>query len=164
MAVGSDGYISGRSVVKGVNTQGAELTEVRNDRRPRPVEPGLAGVALVVVAAALARPLLEDLLDRPAVAHWATIFVAIAVQALPFLVLGVVISAAVAALVPAGLLPRLLPSSPALAVPVAAAAGWRCQGASAAPCRSPGGWWPAARRRRPRSRSCSPLRRSTRSC
>jgi hypothetical protein len=123
MAVGSDGYISGRSVVKGVNTQGAERTEVRNDRRPRPVEPGLAGVALVVVAAALARPLLEDLLDRPAVAHWATIFVAIAVQALPFLVLGVVISAAVAALVPAGLLPRLLPSSPALAVPVAAAAG-----------------------------------------
>jgi hypothetical protein len=123
MSVGSDGYIWGRSGVKGVNTQGAELADVARERRARPVEPGVAGVALVVVAAALARPLLEGLLDRPAVAHWATIFVAIAVQALPFLVLGVVISAAVAAFVPAGLLPRLLPRRPELAVPVAAAAG-----------------------------------------
>jgi len=124
MSVGSDGYISGRSVVKGVNTPGVELAGGRQARRgPRPVEPGVVGVALVVVAAALLRPLLVDLLDRPAVAHWATIFVAIAVQALPFLVLGVVISAAVAALVPAGLLPRLLPARPALAVPMAAAAG-----------------------------------------
>src|SRR6266536_275934 len=124
MSVGSDGYISGRSVVKGVNTPGVELAGGRQARRgPRPVEPGVVGVALVVVAAALLRPLLVELLDRPAVAHWATIFVAIAVQALPFLVLGVVISAAVAALVPAGLLPRLLPARPALAVPMAAAAG-----------------------------------------
>ncbi|HEU4396821.1 MAG TPA: permease [Actinomycetota bacterium] len=69
------------------------------------------------------RPFLERLLDRPAVAHWATVFVAIAVQAMPFLVLGVTISAAVAALVPAGFLPRILPRRPALAVPVAAAAG-----------------------------------------
>ncbi|HEX6677502.1 MAG TPA: permease [Actinomycetes bacterium] len=111
-------------MVKGVNTQGAELEGGPEARRgPRPVEPGVAAVALVVVAAALLRPLLEELLGRPAVAHWATIFVAIAVQALPFLVLGVVISAAVAALVPAGLLPRLLPARQALAVPVAAAAG-----------------------------------------
>src|ERR687888_1479967 len=84
---------------------------------------GIAVVVLVILAAAALRPVLQDLLDRPAVAHWATIFVAIAVQALPFLVLGVVISAAVAALVPAGLLPRLLPGRQALAVPVAAAAG-----------------------------------------
>jgi hypothetical protein len=124
MSARSDGYIPGRNVVKGVNTPGTELEGARQaSRATRPIEPGVAGVALVVVAAALLRPLLQDLLDRPAVAHWATIFVAIAVQALPFLVLGVVISAAVAALVPAGLLPRLLPGRPALAVPVAAAAG-----------------------------------------
>jgi uncharacterized membrane protein YraQ (UPF0718 family) len=84
---------------------------------------GVAVVALVVVCAALARPLLERLLDEPAVAHWATIFVAIAVQAMPFLVLGVTISAAVTAFVPAGFLPKYLPERPALAVPVAAAAG-----------------------------------------
>jgi len=89
-------------------------------RRP---EVGVAIVAVVVVAAALFRPLLQDLLDRPAIANWATVFVAITVQAMPFLVLGVTISAVVAALVPAGLLPRLLPRRPALAVPAAAAAG-----------------------------------------
>jgi uncharacterized membrane protein YraQ (UPF0718 family) len=93
------------------------------DRRARPVDAGVVAVAVVVVAAAVLRPLLERLLDRPAVAHWATVFVAIAVQAMPFLVLGVVISATVAALVPAGLLPRLLPRRPALAVPAAAVAG-----------------------------------------
>jgi uncharacterized membrane protein YraQ (UPF0718 family) len=86
-------------------------------------EAGVALVLLVVVLAAALRPLLQDLLDQPAIAHWATIFVAIAIQAMPFLVLGVTVSAAIAALVPAGLLPRLLPEQPALAVPVAAAAG-----------------------------------------
>ena len=72
---------------------------------------------------AAGRPLLDGVLDRPAVANWATVFVAIAVQALPFLVLGVGISAAVAALMPAGFLPRALPSRSTLAVPVAAVAG-----------------------------------------
>ncbi len=102
-----------------------ELPGERHDRRGpgRLVDAGVMAVAVVVVAAALLRPLLERLLDRPAVAHWATIFVAISVQAMPFLVLGVMISAAVAALVPAGFLPRILPRRPALAVPVAAAAG-----------------------------------------
>jgi uncharacterized membrane protein YraQ (UPF0718 family) len=91
--------------------------------RARPLDTGIAAVAVVVVAAAALRPLLVRLLDRPAVAHWATVFVAIAVQAMPFLVLGVTISAAVAAFVPAGFLPRALPRRPALAVPMAAAAG-----------------------------------------
>ncbi len=84
---------------------------------------GIAVVALIVVAAAALRPLLEELFDRPAVAHWATIFVAIAVAAMPFLVLGVAISAAIAAFVPAGFLPRVLPDRPVLAVPCAAVAG-----------------------------------------
>src|ERR671936_1317676 len=84
---------------------------------------GIAVVVLVILAAAALRPALQDLLDRPAVAHWATIFVAIAIQAMPFLVLGVTISAAIAAFVPAGLLPRLLPEQPAAAVPIAAVAG-----------------------------------------
>jgi uncharacterized membrane protein YraQ (UPF0718 family) len=84
---------------------------------------GIAAVVLVVLVAAALRPLLQDLLDKPAVGHWATIFVAIAIQALPFLVLGVTISAAIAAFVPPGLLPKLLPKQPGLAVPVAAVAG-----------------------------------------
>jgi hypothetical protein len=80
---------------------------------------GVGLVAAVVLVAAACRPLLEDVLDRPAVANWATVFVAIAVQAMPFLVLGVAISAAVAAFVPPGFLPRALPRRPALAVPAA---------------------------------------------
>src|ERR1044071_2613581 len=84
---------------------------------------GIAVVVLVILVAAALRPLLQDLLDRPAIAHWATIFVAIAIQAMPFLVLGVTISAAIAAFVPSGALPKLLPKNHAAAVPVAAFAG-----------------------------------------
>jgi uncharacterized protein len=84
---------------------------------------GVAVVAVVVLLAALGRPLLEQLFDRPAFAHWATIFVAITVQAMPFLVLGIAISAAVAAFVPADFLPRHLPDRASRAVPVAAVAG-----------------------------------------
>jgi uncharacterized protein len=113
----------GRAVGEDVAASGTGPGELHDRRRDRRSEAGVALVVLVVVAAAVLRPLLESLLDRPAVAHWATIFVAIAVQAMPFLVLGVGISAAVAAFVPAGFLPRLLPDRPTLAVPVAAAAG-----------------------------------------
>jgi uncharacterized protein len=84
---------------------------------------GVAVVLAVVVAAAALRPVLEDLLDRPAVAHWATVFAAIAIAAMPFLVLGVCVSAAIAAFVPADFLPKVLPDRPTLAVPVATAAG-----------------------------------------
>jgi uncharacterized protein len=112
-----------RGVGEDVALSGAAPAELHEHRRPRWSDTGIAVVVLVVVAAAALRPLLQDLLDRPAVAHWATIFVAIAVQAMPFLVLGVSVSAAIAALVPSGFLPRLLPDRPALAVPVAAVAG-----------------------------------------
>jgi len=91
--------------------------------------PGLGGnaglitlVALLLVAVAV-RPLLAGLIDRPAVANAATIFVAIAVQAMPFLVLGVSVSAAIAAFVPPGAIARLMPRDPVLAVGVAALAG-----------------------------------------
>ncbi len=110
-----------RAVGRDDVASGADVDGGRGHARPRDV--GVAIVALVVVAAAVFRPLLQDLLDRPAVAHWATVFVAITVQAMPFLVLGVTISAAVAAFVPAGFLPKALPRRPALAVPVAAVAG-----------------------------------------
>jgi uncharacterized protein len=114
-----------RAVADDASTRGGAGGEHREGRvsRPRARDAGVAVVALVVVAAAVFRPLLEDLLDQPAIAHWATVFVAIVVQAMPFLVLGVTISAAVAAFVPDDLLGRALPSRPGLAVPAAAAAG-----------------------------------------
>lgn len=78
---------------------------------------------VVVLAAFLLRPLLSRFTNSPAVETWATIFVSIAVQALPFLVLGVVISGAITAFVPPSFFTRVLPRNRALAVPVAGTAG-----------------------------------------
>ncbi|MEV6943169.1 permease [Streptomyces sp. NPDC051172] len=62
-------------------------------------------------------------LNQPAVAAWRTVCLAITVQALPFLLLGTVLSGAINAFVPADLFTRILPRRPALAVPVAGLAG-----------------------------------------
>src|SRR3989440_10919675 len=79
-------------------------------------------VALLLVAV-LARGWLVGHTASPRVLTWLTIFVSIVVQATPFVVLGTVISAAIAALVPPSFFARALPRRPALAVPVAGVAG-----------------------------------------
>lgn len=79
----------------------------------------------------LVAPLLVALLARGRVGVlggddvrlWSTLFVSICIQALPFLVLGVVVSGAIAAFVPPDFVRRLLPRHPLLAVPVAGLAG-----------------------------------------
>ncbi|GAA4182511.1 permease [Streptosporangium oxazolinicum] len=81
------------------------------------------GFALVVVLLVVGRFALAPHLTAPALQTWATIFVAICVQALPFLVFGVALSAAITAFVPASFWTRALPRSPAAAVPVAGMAG-----------------------------------------
>jgi len=60
---------------------------------------------------------------HPAISTWLTVLVSISLQALPFLVLGVVLSACIATFVPPAALTRWLPRNPALAVPVAALSG-----------------------------------------
>ena len=97
-------------------------------RRSRSVAPDAGGQGSACssrssIGAALLQQAVGSWLDDPAVQSWSTIFVAITVQALPFLVLGVVISGAIAALAPAGPAPAVLPRKPALAVPTAALAG-----------------------------------------
>ncbi|WP_366180306.1 permease [Actinomyces timonensis] len=85
-----------------------------------------AAVAALSAPAALGSPAPQTPVPAGldgAASSWATIVVAITVQALPFLLLGVLVSAALSALVPVRLLRRAAPSSPALAVPVAAGAG-----------------------------------------
>lgn len=77
----------------------------------------------VAVGVVLLRPVLAPLLDGDAVQTWSTVFVSIALQALPFLTLGVLLSGAVTAFVPPTALQRLLPDNAAAAVPVAGAAG-----------------------------------------
>ncbi|HVL80450.1 MAG TPA: permease [Actinomycetota bacterium] len=85
-------------------------------------------VGLLLVAAVLFRDRLQPLFSDPAVRNWVTIFVAITIQALPFLVLGVVISGAIAAFVPPSWLARVLPANPVLSVPMASAAGMALPG------------------------------------
>ena len=90
-------------------------------QRPRLVDDRL--LLLLIVVAAGSRGLLSGLFDDPVVQTWSTIFMSITIQALPFLVLGVLLSGAVAALVPPGWLARALPRWTTLAVPVAGLAG-----------------------------------------
>lgn len=84
---------------------------------------GLEVVAIVGVLLIVGRSLLQGVLTQPALQAAATVFVAIIVQALPFLALGVLLSAAIAAFVPASFWSRALPRRQVLAVPVAGAAG-----------------------------------------
>lgn len=85
--------------------------------------PALELLAAGGIAAILLRPVLVRAFAGPAAQTWATIFVSLTIQALPFLVLGVLVSGAIAAFVPAGSLARLLPRRAALAVPTASLAG-----------------------------------------
>ncbi|WP_406125397.1 permease [Streptomyces canus] len=83
---------------------------------------GAALIAIATVASVLGPTLALDLYTPP-VAAWWTVFTAIAVQGVPFLLLGTVVSAAIGAFVPERVFTRLLPRNQALAVPVAGAAG-----------------------------------------
>lgn len=85
----------------------------------------LGGFALltIVTTAAVLGPMLALDLYTPSVAAWWTVFTAVVVQGVPFLLLGALVSAAVGALVPERVFTRLLPRHPALAVPVAGTAG-----------------------------------------
>ncbi|GAA0271752.1 permease [Cryptosporangium japonicum] len=80
-------------------------------------------LAATLIAVIVFRGPLVAAFDSPAARTWATIFVSIVVQALPFLVFGVLISAAIAVFVPASFFVRALPRRAALAVPVAGVAG-----------------------------------------
>jgi uncharacterized membrane protein YraQ (UPF0718 family) len=90
---------------------------------PRRRVTSLEVLCVVLVAALVGQGFIAGVLDVPAVRTGATVFVAVCVQALPFLVLGVLVSGAIAAFVSADALRRVLPRRPALAVPVAGIAG-----------------------------------------
>ena len=94
-------------------------SEQRQGYRPGSLEILAVGLVILIVG----QRWLVGLFDNPALQTGATIFVSIVVQALPFLVLGVVLSGAIAAFVPASFWKKALPKNPALAVPVAGAAG-----------------------------------------
>ncbi|GLY08125.1 permease [Actinoplanes sp. NBRC 101535] len=95
----------------------------------RPGEPdswrigSLEWLAVVLVLLLLVRDRLAGWLSGPGLQTWATVFVSVMVQAVPFLVFGVVLSAVIAVFVPRSFWARALPSHPVLAVPAAGVAG-----------------------------------------
>lgn len=99
-------------------TDGHVETSSRS-RRPGQAELVLAFALLVLVTQRWSGIRLDD----PALQTWSTMFVAVVIQSIPFLILGVAIAGAVSALVSQSALDRLLPRNPVLAVPVAGIAG-----------------------------------------
>ncbi|WP_370645131.1 permease [Pseudonocardia sp. DSM 110487] len=80
-------------------------------------------LSMVLLLAVAGQGPIRRVLSEPVMQTWTTVFVAVVVQALPFLVLGVLLSAIIAVFVPPSFLARALPKHPARAVPVAGVAG-----------------------------------------
>ncbi|MDI1465569.1 permease [Catellatospora sp. KI3] len=80
-------------------------------------------LAAVLIALLLFRQPLASVLSTPRLQTWTTVFVSVMVQATPFLVFGVALSAVIAVFVPRSFWAKALPKHPALAVPVASCAG-----------------------------------------
>ncbi|MGW5663309.1 permease [Streptomyces sp. NPDC003758] len=81
------------------------------------------GLTLLLLVLVVGQGPIRRALGAPVMQSWMTVFLAVVVQALPFLVLGVLLSAALAVFVPPSFFARALPKRPALAVPVAGVAG-----------------------------------------
>lgn len=80
-------------------------------------------LAALLILLIILRDPVAGMLSAPSLATWTTVFVSVMVQAVPFLVFGVLLSAVIAVFVPRSFWARALPKHPALAVPVASAAG-----------------------------------------
>jgi len=80
-------------------------------------------LAFLLIGLVIFREPLANLISDPRLQTWTTVFVSVMVQAMPFLVFGVVLSAVIAVFVPRSFWAKALPKHPALAVPVASAAG-----------------------------------------
>jgi uncharacterized membrane protein YraQ (UPF0718 family) len=103
---------------------GPDLSEAPPAARRR-----LGGIGSVEVLAALLLLLalaghrLAALFTGARMQAWTTVFLAVLIQAIPFLVFGVALSAVIAVFVPRSFWAKALPSRPVLAVPVASLAG-----------------------------------------
>lgn len=101
------------------------VTPAHDHRAPTASKRNIAieALAVLVLVAAFFYDQVTSALAAPAVQTWMTIFISVFLQATPFLVFGVVLSAVIAVYVPASFFARALPGHPALAVPVASVAG-----------------------------------------
>jgi uncharacterized membrane protein YraQ (UPF0718 family) len=93
-----------------------------DDPRGWQFDPLLILTVLLMLLVSLRDPI-GRVMSAPVLQNWMTVFIAVFIQALPFLVLGVLLSAVLAVFVPPSFFARALPRRPALAVPVAGMAG-----------------------------------------
>ncbi|WP_117210675.1 permease [Allorhizocola rhizosphaerae] len=105
-----------------------ERPDVAADTPPGPKKERRIGsvevLALLLIALVVFRgPIAQKIVEFPLLQTWTTVFVSIMVQAMPFLVFGVALSAVIAVYVPRSFWSKALPKHPALAVPVASCAG-----------------------------------------
>jgi uncharacterized protein len=119
-----------RSSSRGATADDIDWTPPASEPVPAPAPGGPRGrVGSVEVLAALLvllvvfRGFLASLVSGARLQTWTTVFVSVMVQAVPFLVFGVVLSAVIAVYVPRSFWARALPRHPALAVPAAGLAG-----------------------------------------
>ncbi|HEY3010252.1 MAG TPA: permease [Micromonosporaceae bacterium] len=80
-------------------------------------------LAAVLVLLVVFRSTIANAISGPRLQTWTTVFVSVMVQAMPFLVFGVTLSAVIAVFVPRSFWAKALPRHPSLAVPVASCAG-----------------------------------------
>lgn len=99
------------------------MTETTKAPPARRLDPQILVIFAVLLAAVPLARMLGPQLDVPVFQTWATVFVAIMVQSIPFLVLGVILSGLISTFLSERMVARVLPSNPALAVPVAGVAG-----------------------------------------
>ncbi len=98
--------------------------KTRTDEAPRQPRVGPVEIlAIALVTLILLRGPIAELFSAARARTWTTVFVSVMVQATPFLVFGVVLSAVIAVFVPASFFARALPRQAALAVPAASVAG-----------------------------------------
>jgi uncharacterized protein len=105
---------------------GAAETQLSAGPEPEPESwriGSLELLAVVLVLLLVVRNRLAGWLSGPGLQTWTTVFVSVMVQAMPFLVFGVLLSAVIAVFVPRSFWAKALPSHPALAVPAAGMAG-----------------------------------------
>lgn len=96
-------------------------TAYPRERDPWLGQPELTVLALLVLLAG--QGWIAGVLDGPALRAWSAMFVAIVVQSLPFLVMGVLLAALISSFLSERLVRKVMPTNPAAAVPVAGVAG-----------------------------------------
>jgi uncharacterized protein len=120
------GTMSGMSDHVGLREAEGDLLPPAEWGRRGPASPGRRAAwtfGVLAVTLVIGRIWLAPRIGARALDAWTTIFVAVCVQALPFLVFGVALSAAITAFVPASVWRRVLPRRTGTAVPVAGVMG-----------------------------------------